>query len=270
MIAPSELLTWRELLTTAWHHVKETRESLLSKTASFVMIGAVIQTALALFYALFFLAPVMQSGDMHSLSGSGDLSTYYFILKSIGGALDFFLGIVLSLMIWDSIEKTQNQAHSIITRAAHLFVPAAIAYVLASLTIGVGIILLVVPALFFSVWYFFVDNAVRFDGKTGVDALRFSHSLVRGRFWPAAGRIGAIAITSLLLMFAALTLSLVISRIIFFIASLLLPSISIAILGAVSEFIFFTLAEYAMLFGSLMGMFLYRNLKETLSLPQKV
>jgi hypothetical protein len=78
-----------------------------------------------------------------------------------------------------------------------------------------GLIMLVVPAFIFWVWFALSQPSVIFDGKKGLAALTWSRELARGRFWPLAGRLlagpilfgfGALAVSALLIsLLAALT-----------------------------------------------------------------
>ncbi len=52
----------------------------------------------------------------------------------------------------------------------------------------IGFILAILPGLIFSVWYYFALIIAVVEEST-VDPLKLSKQLVRGKFWPVAGRI---------------------------------------------------------------------------------
>ena len=55
-------------------------------------------------------------------------------------------------------------------------------------TLG-GFILLIIPGIIFWTWFGFSGLARIIDEKKGIGALKYSHSLIRGRFWKILGRL---------------------------------------------------------------------------------
>lgn len=55
-------------------------------------------------------------------------------------------------------------------------------------------ILLVIPAVVFGTYWIFMDQAVLLSNKKYMDALRYSKSLVKGRWWEVFGRILVLGI----------------------------------------------------------------------------
>ncbi len=62
---------------------------------------------------------------------------------------------------------------------------------LTSLFVGLWTLLFIIPGIIFSLYYVFSGYSVLFDNQRGLGALRFSKSLVKGRWWPVAWRVGA-------------------------------------------------------------------------------
>lgn len=60
--------------------------------------------------------------------------------------------------------------------------------ILAGLVTALGFILLIIPGIIFLTRYMFVPFVVVLDRKFGREALKFSTSLVKGRFWAIFGR----------------------------------------------------------------------------------
>ncbi len=63
-----------------------------------------------------------------------------------------------------------------------------VAILQSAVTLG-GLLLLIIPGILFMVWYAFAEFAVLLDQKRGLEALSYSRSLVRGRFWPVLWRL---------------------------------------------------------------------------------
>jgi len=97
------------------------------------------------------------------------------------------VGSVISLsMIRVIAALYQNQpAPNMITdlkSALGLLVPAILISIISGLAVIGGLILLVVPGVIFAVWFIFSLHALMLDDKHTVDALKYSKSLVKGRW----------------------------------------------------------------------------------------
>jgi len=69
---------------------------------------------------------------------------------------------------------------------------------LVGLTVILGLILLIVPGIIFSVWFNFTRFGVADKGLEAVASMKESKALVSGRFWPVLGRIAVFGIFSIL------------------------------------------------------------------------
>ncbi|MBU4421518.1 hypothetical protein KKB41_00960 [Patescibacteria group bacterium] len=67
--------------------------------------------------------------------------------------------------------------------------PAIFISILAGLITAGGFILFIVPGVIFTVWYAFVMYIAILEKKKGMELLKESHELSRGRFWPIFGRL---------------------------------------------------------------------------------
>jgi len=76
----------------------------------------------------------------------------------------------------------------------HLVFPFIGVYIVFSLIIFGGLLLLIVPAIIWGVWYAFFTQTVALDEKKGLDALKKSRELVTGRWWSVFWRITAPAV----------------------------------------------------------------------------
>ena len=89
------LLTWRDILSCAWQHVKENGGSLFAHALLPILASSLVQMISVLFYIAYVLTPVMQSGDISHLELQGGLETIFIILKSIEGVVVFLASVLL-------------------------------------------------------------------------------------------------------------------------------------------------------------------------------
>jgi len=63
----------------------------------------------------------------------------------------------------------------------------ALTMILASITVVVLLVLGIIPGIIWAFYYVFITNAVVLRGYSGKQALNYSKSLVKGRWWRTAG-----------------------------------------------------------------------------------
>lgn len=61
--------------------------------------------------------------------------------------------------------------------------------ILTAILVLLWTLLLVIPGIIFSIYYSFAVYAFFFEGRKGMDAIKRSKALVKGHWWPVAGRI---------------------------------------------------------------------------------
>lgn len=66
-----------------------------------------------------------------------------------------------------------------------------IATFLVSASVGLGVILLIIPGIIFGVWFSFTLFLVFDKGLTAINAMKQSKVMVKGRFWKILGRLAA-------------------------------------------------------------------------------
>ena len=76
------------------------------------------------------------------------------------------------------------------------------ASVISSLVIGVGYLLLVIPGVIFSVWFSFTLYIVVTEGARPLEAIKNSKEMVKGYFWPVAGRLLVFTLLNILIQSA--------------------------------------------------------------------
>lgn len=88
-----------------------------------------------------------------------------------------------------TIQKKSADMHDIFSKSLHTLIPFIWVTALFWTIMGFGIMLLVIPAILFFVWFKFAANNLVVDGVHGFDALRASKLLVDGRWWAVLFRI---------------------------------------------------------------------------------
>ncbi|NQV90291.1 hypothetical protein HQ487_02685 [Candidatus Uhrbacteria bacterium] len=115
------------------------------------------------------------------------------ILVVVSILAQMFISIWMGISIMQSIvqlEKSEPTDPNEISKKALLRIrPVLIAALLQGLIIFGGLLLLIVPAIIFWVWYAHSQISVAVDGKRPMEALAYSRELVTGRFFPALWRL---------------------------------------------------------------------------------
>lgn len=105
---------------------------------------------------------------------------------------ELFLTVWISIILMRIITAYDNKKlvdqNAVQNSSLLLIRPVLLVAILYLLIIIGGLILLVIPGIIFLFWYSFAQAAVILDNKQGMDALRFSKSLVAGRFWKVSYR----------------------------------------------------------------------------------
>ncbi len=122
-------------------------------------------------------------------TGWQEALTYMLILF----ALIFTLGVVAALAIPIFVEaKITNRKmdfRGALLRAAERWPAAFGTYILLTLFLAGLMLLLVIPAIYFSVYWTFAVIAIALRGKNYMDALNYSKSLVKGNWWNVFGTV---------------------------------------------------------------------------------
>ena len=113
----------------------------------------------------------------------------YLILTALSFVFGLWTQIVLMRLINASLTKEAIDNKTLQQNSWRDTVPFFWVSLLTGLIIFGGMILLIVPGLIFSVWYFFSIYAFGIDGVRGYSALQKSKDLVQGRFWPVVWRV---------------------------------------------------------------------------------
>lgn len=106
------------------------------------------------------------------------------------------LGFLLSLAFLrtvadDYMSKPMVSIMNAAKQAVPMIIPAILVSILTSLAIFCGMILLFIPGIIFIIWFTFSLHALILDDKHSVDALKYSRSLVSGRWFGVTWRLVA-------------------------------------------------------------------------------
>ena len=113
------------------------------------------------------------------------------------------LGAVISMLMYIAYAKAVSAPAT--AREAYIFAKEHFfsytwVTILTGIILVIGFILLIIPGFIFMFWYMFATYTVLFEGKKGMDALRSSKELVKGKFGAVAGRFAFLFIISLVVL----------------------------------------------------------------------
>jgi hypothetical protein len=127
-------------------------------------------------------------------------SVYYY--SAIAGLLIF--GPCSNMMVVDAIVhayRDQPVSMEASYRAVRpILVPLVGTFLLAFFFTGLGLLALIIPGVWFSVWFGLIIPVMIVEGRFWLDAMKRSGALVKGAFWRTLLLISAAALPSLLLV----------------------------------------------------------------------
>ena len=125
--------------------------------------------------------------------------TMFFRLSSF---LELILGTIatlaIALVIKHWLDKKEIEWQDALRNILPVWPKAIWIQIVSGIIIGLATLLLILPGIFMMVSYLFVIHALLFKQKTGVDALRYSYDLVKGRWWRTFGIALVIGILTFL------------------------------------------------------------------------
>ena len=130
-----------------------------------------------------------------------DFLTDYFSFK-IASLIDmiaivfciilYILSIYSTAKIAEAIyKKKKTDLTTVLNQGTKNILPIIWIAILIILIIMAGFLCLIIPAIFFAVWFFFapIVKIIEEDNNSGLAALKQSYKLVKGRAWDVYGRI---------------------------------------------------------------------------------
>lgn len=123
--------------------------------------------------------------------------TLYWLVGSVASTWITVALIRLIAQLYTKQPAPSLKTH--LRKAAGLLIPAIVVTVLSMLAVLGGLLLLIIPGIIFFVWFSFAIYAVSIHDKKPIEALKYSHSLVRGRWFSVFWRLLAPAFVFILL-----------------------------------------------------------------------
>jgi len=123
---------------------------------------------------------------------SSTLSTSIIIMVVAAASLVFTLwtAVAFAKVLFNCLKNQEvGEWKSVYSSSSGLIWPVIYTSFLVSLIVLGGTLLFVIPGIIFMIWYAFSFYAVVFEGKTWMQALSASKSLVVGRWWSMLWRL---------------------------------------------------------------------------------
>jgi hypothetical protein len=123
---------------------------------------------------------------------SSTISTSIIILLVGAASVVFTLwtAIAFAKVLYNCLKnQTTGEWKSVYSSSSGLIWPVIYTSFLVSLIVMGGTLLFIIPGIIFMIWYSFSFYTVVFEGKTWMQALTASKSLVAGRWWPILWRL---------------------------------------------------------------------------------
>lgn len=190
-----------ELLKSSWEILKERWKTLVA----IQLVPVLLIIPIGILGAIF--VGVSAVGNLSKLSG-GDYEAALALFKIFGPVLIVLVLLSVFIQVWTGValiyairdwkegvgfKESYRRAWRILR--SYLWVS-----VLAGLSVLGGFMLLVIPGLIFAVWFGFAGYVVIDQGTKGVEALRTSKELVKGRFWGVVWRFLVVGFLGLILV----------------------------------------------------------------------
>lgn len=122
------------------------------------------------------------------------VSAAYRIANILSLCLHLLAGITIILGVTKALKKEKPDPMNTTKEAAHLWPRVFLTALLYGIFTFLLTLLLVIPGLIYGIFWMFAIPAVVLSGKKNNEALKYSHELLRGRWWQAFGRMIALSI----------------------------------------------------------------------------
>lgn len=172
-----KLLGAGDLIENSWIICRKNYKKLL--TISFWMF---LPTVLAT--VVFLAARLLQINDI--------ISAAIVVVVSLPAYLAQFLATIVFVLAIDSVLRGEDfEPRKLAEVALKKIWPVLLVASLTALAALGGFLLLIIPGIIFSIWYAFSYYEVVLGDVRGLEALKKSKELVKGRFWAVLWRLAA-------------------------------------------------------------------------------
>lgn len=125
----------------------------------------------------------------------------FSVLAIIGAVFGIWAGMAFIKTIIQRYTNAQTESiKSNLGNTVHLIVPSIWISILTGLAVFGGLILLIIPGIIFAIWFSFGLYTLVLDNKRGTEALKYSKSLISGRWFGVLWRLITPAFVFLIVM----------------------------------------------------------------------
>ncbi len=179
----NQLTSVSALLGAAWNDYKSKVKNLALLMAGFyVVMGVIMMIATGGSLATSVAANELAAGVIPFIIGLGVLMV---------------IGIMAEIALIHLAAGTEQSIKQALKRAPQRFWGFLGLAILLSLTVLVGLVLLVIPGLIFIAWFGLSYFVFLLEDKKITEAMKTSKAYVRGRFWPVVWRLLALFVVML-------------------------------------------------------------------------
>lgn len=133
--------------------------------------------------------------DFGASYSSAAIGVLFVVVGIVAAILNIWIIIALVKGISSKLNKEQEQEISqALKKSTSLILPVIGLFIVFSITVGIGTLLLIIPGIIFSVWFSFSYYELVLDGKGIIESFKDSKQLVSGRWWGVFGRLLAPSI----------------------------------------------------------------------------
>jgi len=121
---------------------------------------------------------------------SGLFTILYGIVGIASTLVAFWITLAFIRVVANAYAKKEGTPlRDQLNGATHLIWPAIWVSIISALAIIGGALLFIIPGIIFSIWFSFALYSVILDEQKGIEALKHSKSLVKGRWWQVFWRL---------------------------------------------------------------------------------
>ncbi|MEI7511064.1 MAG: hypothetical protein WCJ84_02820 [Candidatus Peregrinibacteria bacterium] len=126
-------------------------------------------------------AVVMRSFSIHNSPQEAVIGA--LLIALLGAFSWMFLSITISIFVSEAAVQNTLSVSQVLEKSLSRIFPTLLTLIIGGILLFLLFCLFLIPGLIFSIFWAFMFPAVAIRGKSGMDALSYSKSLVSGRWW---------------------------------------------------------------------------------------
>ncbi len=180
--------------------LRESLKAFRSSAKTYLLLELVVLPFHIVFGSVISYIFIRFLSDKNNLPDTSHLVLYIFIITAIALLL-IFIQTYAQIAIYQTAldDGKQRNVWAAYDLAKPFLLPSFKTAILSGLVVVIGFLLLIVPGIFFSIWFAFSAIMVITSNVSGIDAMKKSRELVRGLEWKVFGRLVAFAIPIIIL-----------------------------------------------------------------------